>query len=175
MHYYIAFNNIFFVLFNSFSSPPPSNKHTSNIAMKLDLTKAFDPIEWSYILMLLHKYQFPISFINFVHQFLTIIQISIRYNNTRTPYFHESLSPWKNRLSMSLTLHLRMTLFCLVKLRMMVCMKFLISFSNSVWTVAKYSISWNHISFLTKKWLSILSNMFVLCLVSHVWATLVPI
>lgn len=64
-----------------------STKHIQNITIKLDLSKAFDRIEWPYLLALLHKLSFPSHIIYLINQCFSTTKIAVRYNQTRTSYF----------------------------------------------------------------------------------------
>lgn len=67
---------------------PKLATHITNIAVKLDLSKVFAIIEWPLVIDLLQKYHFPPPFIFLIQHCITSTNISIRYNNTKTPYFH---------------------------------------------------------------------------------------
>lgn len=68
----------------------PTIQHLCNIAIKLDITKAFDRVKWSFILFLLQNFEFPSSFINLIHNCLSTTQIAIRFNQSKTNYFKPS-------------------------------------------------------------------------------------
>lgn len=69
---------------------PKSNKHMINIAIKLDLSKAFDRIKWSFVLQIIDKLAFPHHFIKLIEFCLNSTSIFIRYNQTKTSYFDPS-------------------------------------------------------------------------------------
>lgn len=58
-----------------------STNHMINIVVKLDLSKVFDKVEWSYLITILQKYCFPpFSFIGFnnVSQLLKLLSYTTR-------------------------------------------------------------------------------------------------
>lgn len=67
-----------------------SSKHMSNIAVKLDLSKAFDRIYWNFLSTLLHKLNCHSHFIYLLQQCLSTTSIAVRYNHTKTSYFQPS-------------------------------------------------------------------------------------
>lgn len=67
-----------------------SKSTINNMALKLDMTKAFDHINWSYLHFMLLKFQFPVSTINILMKCVTTTSIAIRYNGIRTSYFKQS-------------------------------------------------------------------------------------
>lgn len=67
------------------------SKSSSNpITLKLDLSKAFDRIEWNVLLYVLRRMQFPESFINIIHQCISTSHIAIKFNGTKSTYFKPS-------------------------------------------------------------------------------------
>lgn len=69
--------------------PSKSNTHRQNIALKIDLSKVFDKIEWPYLFPIVQKLNPPPSpNFHLIHQCLITSKIYIRYNHTKTPYFN---------------------------------------------------------------------------------------
>lgn len=64
-----------------------SRNHRANIAIKLDLSKAFDHVEWDFLINIMQKLEFPAHFIHLIHHCLCSTQISIRFNSQKTSYF----------------------------------------------------------------------------------------
>uniref|UniRef100_A0A803QCJ3 Reverse transcriptase domain-containing protein n=1 Tax=Cannabis sativa TaxID=3483 RepID=A0A803QCJ3_CANSA len=48
------------------------------VGLKLDMEKAFDRVEWDFLLAILRKFNFPAKFINLIHQ--CISSVTIRFN-----------------------------------------------------------------------------------------------
>lgn len=69
---------------------PKSIQHMNNVAIKLYLFKAYNRIEWPFLLHIINKPAFPNHFINLIYNCLTSTSLSIRFNNSRTPYFEPS-------------------------------------------------------------------------------------
>lgn len=67
---------------------PKTTNNTLNLAIKLDLSKAFDRVEWDFLLLTLHKFHFPPHIIGLIHKCLATNKIAIRYNKTKVPHFH---------------------------------------------------------------------------------------
>lgn len=66
----------------------PTKDHLSNIAIKLKLSKAFNRVEWQFILAMLKKLEFPSSFIHLIHQCLHTTKIGVHFNQSTTSCFH---------------------------------------------------------------------------------------
>lgn len=66
------------------------SKNNFSMALKLDMTKAFNIVYQSYFKCMLHKFNFLASMINILMQCVTTTCIVIRFNNTRTHYFKPS-------------------------------------------------------------------------------------
>lgn len=60
---------------------------TSNMIIKIDLEKAFDRIEWSFIYQTLHHLKFSLKNTRLIMSCITTSQISILVNGHKTNYF----------------------------------------------------------------------------------------
>lgn len=58
-----------------------------NMLLKLDLEKAFDKLEWSFIHYSLSSLNFPPTFINLIMSCITTSNISVLINGNPTEYF----------------------------------------------------------------------------------------
>lgn len=67
-----------------------NRKSTQNMALKLDIVKAFDRINWTYLEFMLQKFNFPASVISIIMKCVTTTSIAIRFNGSITSYFHPS-------------------------------------------------------------------------------------
>jgi hypothetical protein len=56
--------------------------------LKLDLAKAFDRLEWSFITTALHRLGFNTYFINLIHVCISTSSLAILVNDQPTKYFH---------------------------------------------------------------------------------------
>lgn len=61
------------------------NKTNQNMALKLDMAKAFDKVNWTYLHCMLRK--FIENIVQLLMKCVTTTCIAIRYNNTRTTDF----------------------------------------------------------------------------------------
>lgn len=64
-----------------------SSWHRANIAIKLDLSKAFDRVEWNFLITIMQKLKFPNHLISLIHHCLISTQIAVRFNQQKTSYF----------------------------------------------------------------------------------------
>lgn len=64
-----------------------SINHMTNVAIKLDLSKTFDRIEWSFVYRILENLAFPHHFKNLIKCWLNSTYISIQYKQTKTFYY----------------------------------------------------------------------------------------
>ena len=60
---------------------------TSKCALKLDLHKAFDSVDWKFILTLLKKMQFPLIFINWIEACISTTMYSVKINGMISGFF----------------------------------------------------------------------------------------
>ena len=67
-------------------------KNTSGILLQIDFEKAFDSIEWNFLIKALEKFNFGESFIKWVKVIYTNISSCIINNGICTPYFKVSRS-----------------------------------------------------------------------------------
>lgn len=56
--------------------------------IKLDLEKAFDSIEWSFIKMMLDSTAFPQPLVKLIMSYITTSSLSVLINGTPTPFFY---------------------------------------------------------------------------------------
>lgn len=72
------------------------SKSSSNlIALKLDLSKAIDRVEWNLVLYLLRRMSFPPHLIHIINHCIATSHIAIKFNNTKTPYFKPTRGLWQ--------------------------------------------------------------------------------
>lgn len=69
---------------------PLSKDHQLNLAIKLDLSKAFDGVEWSFLLTLMDSLGFPHHLKSFIYHCIRSTRICVKYNQTKISYFHPS-------------------------------------------------------------------------------------
>lgn len=56
-------------------------------AIKIDLRKAFDTVNWDFLFEILHLYEFPPTFIHWIHACITTAMFSVKVNGTLAGYF----------------------------------------------------------------------------------------
>ncbi|KAK9921034.1 hypothetical protein M0R45_029564 [Rubus argutus] len=61
-------------------------KH-GNVAVKFDISKAFDTIDWEFLLRVLRCFGFSSTFVNFIHNILRSAHLSINVNGQACGYF----------------------------------------------------------------------------------------
>lgn len=64
-----------------------SSTHQLNIAIKVDLSKEFDRVEWSYLRYIMHRMDFPTHFMNLILSYLQTTKIDVSYIQSKTNYF----------------------------------------------------------------------------------------
>ena len=71
-----------------------SFKHTGKkkgfLGIKLDFQKAYDRMEWSFLLEVLRAFGFSGSFVNLIHQCLSSVEFSLLLNGSQCPSFSPS-------------------------------------------------------------------------------------
>ncbi|XP_060181944.1 uncharacterized protein LOC132611538 [Lycium barbarum] len=55
--------------------------------IKIDIRKAYDSVEWSFLQMVLHEFGFPIKIVSLIMECVTIVQYSLILNGGLTPQF----------------------------------------------------------------------------------------
>jgi len=58
-----------------------------NLALKIDVSKAFDTLDWSFLLKVLHGFGFNNTFCNWIHTILKSAMMSISINGMQNGYF----------------------------------------------------------------------------------------
>lgn len=58
-----------------------------NVAIKFDITKAFDTLDWNYLLRVLRSFGFHDTFVSYIHNILRSAHISINVNGQACGYF----------------------------------------------------------------------------------------
>ena len=59
-----------------------------NLAMKVDIAKAFDALEWSFLIQVLKKFGFNNTFCIWIESIINLEYLSISINGTQHGYFH---------------------------------------------------------------------------------------
>lgn len=58
-----------------------------NITIKLDISKAFDSLDWDYLLHVLHSFGFGSIFIAWIHSILKSAYVSVLVNGSSCGFF----------------------------------------------------------------------------------------
>ena len=66
------------------------SKHLKSTILKIDLAKAFDWVNWSYLHLILIQTGFPHTFINWIMGCICHASFSILLNGTASNFFHAS-------------------------------------------------------------------------------------
>lgn len=64
--------------------------HGRNMAIKLDIHKAFDTVDWKFLLAILDAFGFSNTFTTWIHNILKSICISVLINRSPSGYFPSS-------------------------------------------------------------------------------------
>lgn len=67
-----------------------TGKHNQGMAIKLDVSKAFDCVEWLYLNHMLSMFGFHSTMINWIMECVTSISYSVNINGYRTGYITPS-------------------------------------------------------------------------------------
>lgn len=62
--------------------------YAGNLAFKVDISKAFDTLEWNFLLAVLNKFGFNEKFCSWIHTILKSATLSISVNGKQNGYFH---------------------------------------------------------------------------------------
>ncbi|KAL1223471.1 hypothetical protein V5N11_003529 [Cardamine amara subsp. amara] len=63
------------------------NNISSRGVLKVDLREAFDTVDWTFILQIMHAANFPSQYINWIRQCITNTSFSINVNGNLCDYF----------------------------------------------------------------------------------------
>lgn len=63
-------------------------KILKGLTLKIDVSKAYDRVSWSYLQMLLTHMGFEIAFINWVMRFITNVSFVVLINGASSSFFH---------------------------------------------------------------------------------------
>jgi hypothetical protein len=66
-------------------------RNIKGVVIKMDLSKAYDRVNWLYIRMLLTYLGFGIAFIIWIMSFFTIVSFSPLINGAASPFFHPEI------------------------------------------------------------------------------------
>jgi mannosylglycoprotein endo-beta-mannosidase len=58
-----------------------------NLALKIDISKAFDTLDWGFLLMVFHAFGFNSTFCNWINTILSSTRLSISINGNQEVYF----------------------------------------------------------------------------------------
>ena len=67
-----------------------TGKKKGFLGIKLDFQKAYDRMEWNFLLVLLRAFGFSNSFINLIHQCLSMVEFTLLLNGGLGPSFSPS-------------------------------------------------------------------------------------
>ena len=62
-------------------------QYGGNIALKVDISKAFDTLDWNFLIMVLHNFGFNTTFINWILAILQSARLSILVNGKAVGFF----------------------------------------------------------------------------------------
>ena len=63
-------------------------KHLQGAVIKIDLSKAYDKVNWLYIRLLLTHLGFHIDFIRWIMGCISLVSFAILINGAASPFFH---------------------------------------------------------------------------------------
>lgn len=67
-----------------------SKKKCKTMGLKLDMTKAYDQMEWNFLLMTLNAIGFNNKLIQLIHEYISSVSYSIFWNGSSIGNFHTS-------------------------------------------------------------------------------------
>ena len=70
-----------------------TGKRKGFLGIKLDFQKAYDKMEWNFLLVVLRAFRFSNSFINLIHQCLSMVEYTLLLNGGLGPSFSPSKGP----------------------------------------------------------------------------------
>ncbi|KAB2606191.1 hypothetical protein D8674_005908 [Pyrus ussuriensis x Pyrus communis] len=71
------------------------NEDEVSVAMKLDIAKAYDHVEWSFLLAMMEAMGFPDEFRNRITECITTITYSVLINDASTGFIHPQRGLWQ--------------------------------------------------------------------------------
>ena len=83
-----------------------TGKRKGFLGIKLDFQKAYDKMEWNFLLVVLRAFRFSNSFINLIHQYLSTVEFTLLLNGGLGPSFSPSRGLRQGGPSVSIFIYL---------------------------------------------------------------------